>query len=112
MACAVSMSCLEMGLCRFNKSLALTGFGINCEEEMAAAYKLAGANVEIVHLNEILHGKISIHDYDILNFPGGFSFGDDYYGSPEEYVGYIAQETLDILGNSEKNHSILLKYFF
>ena len=59
------------------KSLVITGFGINCEEEMAAAYKLAGASVEIVHLNEILNGLISIHNYDILNFPGGFSFGDD-----------------------------------
>ena len=36
------------------KSLVITGFGINCEEEMAAAYTLAGANAEIVHLNEIL----------------------------------------------------------
>jgi phosphoribosylformylglycinamidine synthase subunit PurQ / glutaminase len=59
------------------KSLVITGFGINCEEEMAAAYELAGATAEIVHLNEILHGKVSIQDYDILNFPGGFSFGDD-----------------------------------
>lgn len=59
------------------KSLVITGFGINCEEEMAAAYQLAGATAEIVHLNEILLGKVSIHDYDILNFPGGFSFGDD-----------------------------------
>lgn len=59
------------------KSLVITGFGINCEEEMAAAYQLAGAIPEIVHLNEILLGQISIHDYDILNFPGGFSFGDD-----------------------------------
>ena len=38
----------------------------------------------------------------IFFFSISFSFGDDYYGSPEEYVGYIAQETLDILGNSEK----------
>lgn len=59
------------------KSLVITGFGINCEEEMAAAYQLAGAEAFIVHLNEILLGKVSIHDYDILNFPGGFSFGDD-----------------------------------
>lgn len=59
------------------KSLVITGFGINCEEEMAAAYQLAGASAVIVHLNEILLGKVSIHDYDILNFPGGFSFGDD-----------------------------------
>ena len=59
------------------KALILTGFGINCEEEYAAAYRLAGAEATIVHLNQVLHGHVSIHDYDILNFPGGFSFGDD-----------------------------------
>ena len=59
------------------KSLILTGFGINCEEEMAAAYRLAGAEAQIAHLNEILYAQVSIHDFDILNFPGGFSFGDD-----------------------------------
>ena len=59
------------------KALILTGFGINCEEEMAAAYRLAGAEATIVHLNQVLHGHVSIHDFDILNFPGGFSFGDD-----------------------------------
>ncbi|MGI4871328.1 MAG: phosphoribosylformylglycinamidine synthase subunit PurQ [Janthinobacterium lividum] len=59
------------------KALILTGFGINCEEEMAAAYRLAGGAPTIVHLNEVLLGRVSIHDFDILNFPGGFSFGDD-----------------------------------
>ena len=59
------------------RALVLTGFGINCEEEMAAAYRLAGAEATIVHLNEVLHGRVSIHDFDVLNFPGGFSFGDD-----------------------------------
>ena len=59
------------------RALILTGFGINCEEEFAAAYRLAGAVPTIVHLNQVLHGHVSIHDFDILNFPGGFSFGDD-----------------------------------
>ena len=59
------------------KSLIITGFGINCEEELAAAYKLTGATSVIAHLNDIFLGKISIHDYHILNFPGGFSYGDD-----------------------------------
>ena len=59
------------------RALLLTGFGINCEEEMAAAYRLAGAEATIVHLNAVLHGRVSIHDFDVLNFPGGFSFGDD-----------------------------------
>ena len=59
------------------KSLVLTGYGINCEEEMAAAYRLAGAEAQIVHLSDVFADRISIHDFQILNFPGGFSFGDD-----------------------------------
>lgn len=59
------------------KSLILTGYGINCEEEMAAAYTLAGADAHIVHLSDVFADRISIHDFQILNFPGGFSFGDD-----------------------------------
>jgi phosphoribosylformylglycinamidine synthase len=59
------------------KSLIITGYGINCEEEMAAAYRIAGANSVIIHINEIFLRGFSIHDFDIINFPGGFSFGDD-----------------------------------
>ena len=59
------------------RALVVTGFGINCEEEMAAAYRLAGAQADIVHLNRVFKEQASIHDYDVLNFPGGFSFGDD-----------------------------------
>ena len=59
------------------RALVLTGFGINCEEEIAAAYRLAGAQATIVHLNRVLHGAVSIHEFDVLTFPGGFSFGDD-----------------------------------
>lgn len=59
------------------RALILTGFGINCEEEMAAAYKLVGADTQIIHLNDILLKGFDIHQYDLLNFPGGFSFGDD-----------------------------------
>ena len=59
------------------RSLVFTGLGINCEVEMAAAYRLAGAHADIFHINDLFHGGISIHGYHILNFPGGFSFGDD-----------------------------------
>ena len=55
----------------------ITGYGINCEREMQHAYELAGAETKIVHLKDILLGKLNIHDYHIINFPGGFSFGDD-----------------------------------
>jgi phosphoribosylformylglycinamidine synthase subunit PurQ / glutaminase len=59
------------------RALVVTGSGINCEEEMAAACRLAGAEADIVHLSRIFNGDVSIHDYDLLNLPGGFSFGDD-----------------------------------
>jgi phosphoribosylformylglycinamidine synthase len=59
------------------RALVLTGFGINCQDELAAAYRLAGAEANIVHFNELLAGQASIRGYDVVNFPGGFSFGDD-----------------------------------
>ena len=59
------------------KSLVITGFGINCEIEMGAAYKNTGADVTICHFNELINGTYNLQDFDILNFPGGFSFGDD-----------------------------------
>ncbi len=59
------------------KALIITGYGINCEEEMAAAFRLNGESADIVHINRILSSEVSIHDYHIINFPGGFSFGDD-----------------------------------
>jgi len=59
------------------RALVLAGFGINCQDELAAAYRLAGAEADIVHFNELLTGARPVRGYDVINFPGGFSFGDD-----------------------------------
>ncbi len=59
------------------RALVLTGFGINCEEELAAAWRLAGANARIAHLNEVFLGRVLLDDFQVVNLPGGFSFGDD-----------------------------------
>ncbi|MBM4353178.1 MAG: phosphoribosylformylglycinamidine synthase subunit PurQ [Deltaproteobacteria bacterium] len=59
------------------KALVVTGFGINCEEETAAAWRLAGASADIVHLNDVLQGRVSLDRHDAVSLPGGFSFGDD-----------------------------------
>ncbi|MBI6545310.1 MAG: phosphoribosylformylglycinamidine synthase subunit PurQ [Cyanobacteria bacterium NC_groundwater_1444_Ag_S-0.65um_54_12] len=58
------------------RALVLTGYGINCEQEMAHGYRLAGARVTIAHLSDVIEGDINLDDFQILNFPGGFSFGD------------------------------------
>ncbi len=59
------------------RALVLTGFGINCEEEMAAGFRKAGAEAEILHLNRLFSGERKVSEFDVVSFPGGFSFGDD-----------------------------------
>ena len=57
--------------------LVLAGFGINCEEETAAAFEMAGAECEIVHVNDLVESPKTLDDKQVLVVPGGFSFGDD-----------------------------------
>lgn len=57
--------------------LVLSGYGINCEEETAFGFNKAGAKSEIVHVNDLISKKKKLSDYEILVFPGGFSYGDD-----------------------------------
>ncbi|MFH1612579.1 MAG: phosphoribosylformylglycinamidine synthase I [bacterium] len=59
------------------KVLVLTGFGINCDYETLEAFQMVGAEAERVHLNDLISGEKNMLSYQILAFPGGFSFGDD-----------------------------------
>lgn len=59
-------------------ALILTGFGLNCDEETAHAFELAGAVSHKVHINTLVSGKASLTDFQILVFGGGFSWGDDH----------------------------------
>jgi phosphoribosylformylglycinamidine synthase I len=59
------------------RACVLTGFGINCDYETAHAFRMAGADAVRVHVNDLIEGRDSLGDYQILAFPGGFSFGDD-----------------------------------
>jgi phosphoribosylformylglycinamidine synthase subunit PurQ / glutaminase len=60
------------------KAIVITGYGTNCETEMAHACRLAGADqVDIVHMSELLHGEKKLDNYHLLNLPGGFLDGDD-----------------------------------
>jgi phosphoribosylformylglycinamidine (FGAM) synthase-like amidotransferase family enzyme len=60
------------------KAFVVNGLGIGCHEEVAHAYKLAGAEAEVVHMNELLKGRRSVFDAQILNFSGGFLQGDKF----------------------------------
>jgi phosphoribosylformylglycinamidine synthase len=63
------------------RCLVLTGDGINCESETAQAFRAAGFEVDIHHLNDLIAERFHLDDlskkYSALAMPGGFSFGDD-----------------------------------
>lgn len=59
------------------KVLVLKTDGINCDEETAFAFSLAGGEAKIVHVNDLRKKKENLKNYNILAIPGGFSYGDD-----------------------------------
>ena len=59
------------------RALILTGYGINCDKETRYAFEVVGAQPKIVHINDLIASKGVLPDYQILVFPGGFSYGDD-----------------------------------
>jgi len=78
------------------KVLIMSGYGINCESESAHAFKLAGAETEIVHINDLISKKKKMADFDIMMFPGGFSYGDDT-GSGNAYANKLKNNLWDDL---------------
>ena len=59
------------------RALVWSGYGLNCEEETAFALNLGGSDATIVHVNDLIDDAESLDHYQIMVFPGGFSFGDD-----------------------------------
>jgi phosphoribosylformylglycinamidine synthase len=57
--------------------MVLTGYGINCDEETAFAFSRAGGEAKIVHVNDLISEPQMLAEFQILAFPGGFSYGDD-----------------------------------
>lgn len=60
------------------RAIVTTGYGTNCEMEMAHACRQAGAErVDIVHVSDLLDGSVRLDGYHFLNLPGGFLDGDN-----------------------------------
>src|SRR3989338_5082256 len=67
------------------KVIVLAGYGLNCEDETAYAFNLAGAQADIVHINDLINGRKNLKQYQIMAIPGGFSYDDDT-GSGKAYA--------------------------
>lgn len=57
--------------------LILRAPGTNCDEETAFAFQRAGAETSSIHVNQLIETPKLGSDFQILCFPGGFSYGDD-----------------------------------
>ena len=49
--------------------------GTNCDAETKRSFGELGVKAEILHMNEIVKAD-GVLEYDVLVFPGGFSYGD------------------------------------
>ncbi len=58
-------------------TLILRAAGTNCDGETAYAFQIAGAQTEFIHINRLLDDPGLLERFQILAFPGGFSYGDD-----------------------------------
>jgi phosphoribosylformylglycinamidine synthase subunit PurQ / glutaminase len=56
--------------------LILHADGTNRDHDAAQAFELAGADADIVHLNQLRAGEKQWSDYQLLAVPGGFSYAD------------------------------------
>ncbi len=58
------------------KVLIPVGYGLNCEEETVYIYRLLGAEVNKIHMNDLIENPKIIRDYHIIDLIGGFIDGD------------------------------------
>jgi phosphoribosylformylglycinamidine synthase len=58
-------------------ALLLRTAGTNCDAELAHAFRLAGAEVRTIHLDALISQPALLREYQLIGFPGGFSYGDD-----------------------------------
>lgn len=81
--------------------LILRTAGTNCDYETQSAFELCGAIAERVHINTLIERKDKIFEYDILAFPGGFSYGDDIASGK-----ILSNEVKNKLGDEVKKYAL------
>src|SRR4030042_4359489 len=87
--------------------LVLTGYGINCDEETAFAFRKAGADADIVHINDLIENRGMLDRYQIFSFPGGFSYGDDT-GSGKALANRIKNNLMDEIRGFAERDTLML----
>jgi len=89
------------------KTLVLTGYGINCDDETRYAFEYAGSEAVIVHINDLIDNPSMLDSYQIFIFPGGFSYGDDT-GSGKALANRIKNNLIDELRSFLERDTLML----
>lgn len=58
------------------KAIVLRTAGTNCDDETRYALQMAGFEADLIHINSLIKGSISLEGYQLLVLPGGFANGD------------------------------------
>jgi phosphoribosylformylglycinamidine synthase I len=58
-------------------ALVIRAAGTNCDAELVRAFVLAGAVARTEHLDRLAAEPDRLDEFDLIAFPGGFSYGDD-----------------------------------
>ncbi len=85
-------------------ALILTGFGLNCDNETAHVFELAGAAAHRVHINAVIAGQVKLADFHILALGGGFSWGDDHGGGVIQAIkmkNHIGEDLLSFIDDGK-----------
>ncbi|MBN1370130.1 MAG: phosphoribosylformylglycinamidine synthase I [Dehalococcoidaceae bacterium] len=51
--------------------------GTNCDFETDYAFSQAGASTRLAHINDLIDKRLTVSQFQVLVFPGGFTYGDD-----------------------------------
>ena len=85
----------------------LSGYGLNCEDETAHAFNVAGGVSEIVHVNDVVAQPKKLSRVQILAVPGGFSYGDDT-GSGKAYANKLKNHLAEqLLAFAQKDRLVI-----
>lgn len=89
------------------KVIVLSGYGLNCEEETKYAFEMVGGKTDVVHINDLISRVKKLSEYQVLAFPGGFSYGDDT-GSGNAYANKLRNHLWDKIERFIKKDSLVI----
>ncbi|MBU1120803.1 MAG: phosphoribosylformylglycinamidine synthase I [archaeon] len=89
------------------KAIVLRTAGTNCDYETVETLKKAGAEVELIHVNQLIRREKDLSDFQLLVIAGGFCHGD-YLGSGKILANKLIYRLDDLIFDFVKEGNLVL----